>query len=50
MDKYYLGLNLGSSTIKSLRGVEVLLKDFYYSSKKIKDEYNSNIANIIEYI
>ena len=53
LDKYYLGLNSGSATLKGLRTVKGLQKDFFYSSiimvsKKLKDEYNSNLANTIE--
>ena len=53
LDKFYLGLNNSSATVKGLKGVKGLQKEFYYtsiilSSKKLKDEYNSNIMNTMD--
>ena len=53
IDKYYLSLNSSMSTVKGLKTIKGLQKEFYYSSiimanKKLKDEYNLNTMNTIE--
>lgn len=53
IDKYYLSINSSMSTVKGLRTIKGLQKEFYYisiilSSKKLKDEYNLNTMNTIE--
>ena len=53
IDKYYLSINSSTSTVKGLRTIKGLQKEFYYtsiilSSKKLKDEYNLNTMNTIE--
>jgi hypothetical protein len=53
IDKFYIGLNSSMATVKALKGVKGLQKDFYYSSmimasKKLKDEYNSNTINTMD--
>ena len=53
IDKYYLSLNSSMTTVKGLKTIKGLQKEFYYSSiimanKKLKDEYNLNTMNTIE--
>ena len=53
LDKYYLMANSSMVSIKGLRTVKGLEKEFFYSSiilssKKLKDEYNSNIMNTMD--
>ena len=53
IDKYYLSINSSTSTVKGLKTIKGLQKEFYYisiilSSKKLKDEYNLNTMNTIE--
>ena len=53
IDKYYLGINSSSASVKGLKAVKGLQKDFFYSSmilasKKLKDEYNSSIMNTMD--
>ena len=53
IDKYYLNTNSATATVKSLKIIKGLSKEFYYSSiilasKKLKDEYNLNNINTIE--
>ena len=53
IDKYYLGINSSSASVKGLKAVKGLQKEFFYSSmilasKKLKDEYNSSIMNTMD--
>ena len=53
IDKYYLGLNSSMAFVKGLKTIKGLQKEFFYSSiilssKKLKDEYNSNLINTID--
>lgn len=53
IDKYYLGLNSSMAFVKGLKAIKGLQKEFFYSSiilssKKLKDEYNSNLINTID--
>jgi hypothetical protein len=53
LDKYYLSINSSLATIKGLKGIKGLQKEFYYASiimtnKKLKEEYNLNTMNTIE--
>ena len=53
VDKYYLGLNSSMAFVKGLKAIKGLQKEFFYSSiilssKKLKDEYNSNLINTID--
>ena len=53
IDKYYLSINSSLATIKGLKGIKGLQKEFYYASiimtnKKLKEEYNLNTMNTIE--
>ena len=53
IDKYYLSINSSMATIKGLKGIKGLQKEFYYASiimtnKKLKEEYNLNTMNTIE--
>lgn len=53
IDKYYLGLNSNMVSVKGLKSLKGLQKEFFYSSiilasKKLKEEYNSNIMNTME--
>jgi len=53
IDKYYLGLNSSMAFVKGLKAIKGLQKEFFYSSiilssKKLKDEYNSNIMNTMD--
>ena len=53
LDKYYLSINSSMATIKGLKGIKGLQKEFYYASiimtnKKLKEEYNLNTMNTIE--
>ena len=53
IDKYYLSINSSMATVKGLKTIKGLQKEFYYisiilSSKKLKEEYNLNIMNTIE--
>lgn len=53
IDKYYLNINSSMSTVKGLKAIKGLQKEFYYisiilASKKLKEEYNLNTMNTIE--
>ena len=53
IDKYYLGINMSTASVKGLKAIKGLQKEFFYSSiilssKKLKDEYNSNIMNTMD--
>jgi hypothetical protein len=53
VDKYFLGINSSMSTIKGLKSIKGLQKEFYYTSiimtnKKLKEEYNLNTMNTID--
>ena len=53
IDKYYLSINSSMATVKGLKTIKGLQKEFYYisiilSSKKLKEEYNLNTMNTIE--
>ena len=53
IDKYYLSINSSMATIKGLKAIKGLQKEFYYASiimtnKKLKEEYNLNTMNTIE--
>ena len=53
LDKYYLSINSSLATIKGLKSIKGLQKEFYYASiimtnKKLKEEYNLNTMNTIE--
>jgi len=53
IEKYYLSINSSMATVKGLRTIKGLQKEFYYcsiilASKKLKDEYNLNTMNTIE--
>jgi hypothetical protein len=53
IDKYYLGINSSNASVKGLKAVKGLQKEFFYSSmilasKKLKDEYNSSIMNTMD--
>ena len=53
LDKYYLSINSSMATIKGLKAIKGLQKEFYYASiimtnKKLKEEYNLNTMNTIE--
>lgn len=53
IDKHYLGINSSTSTIRDLRKIKGLKKEYYYGSiimcnKKLKDDYNLNTVNTIE--
>ena len=53
IDKYYLSINSSMATIKGLKSIKGLQKEFYYASiimtnKKLKEEYNLNTMNTIE--
>ena len=53
LDKYYLSINSSTATVKALKSIKGLQKEFYYVSiimanKKLKEEYNLNTMNTIE--
>lgn len=53
IDKYYLSINSSMASVKGLKNIKGLQKEFYYisiilSSKKLREEYNLNIMNTIE--
>ena len=53
IDKYYSNINSNMATVKGLRTIKGLQKEFYYvsiilSSKKLKEEYNLNTMNTME--
>lgn len=53
IDKYYLSINSSMATVKGLKSIKGLQKEFYYisiilSSKKLKEEYNLNIMNTMD--
>ena len=53
IDKYYLSINSSMASVKGLKSIKGLQKEFYYisiilSSKKLREEYNLNIMNTIE--
>ena len=53
LDKFYLSINSSSATVKGLKNVKGLQKEFYYpslimASKKLKEEYLNNIACTME--
>lgn len=53
LDKFYLSNNSSTATVKGLRTVKGLQKEFYYPSiimanKKLKEEYLNNIACTME--
>ena len=53
IDKYYLSINSSMATVKGLKSVKGLQKEFYYTSiilanKKLKDEYNLNTMNTLD--
>ena len=53
IDKYYSSINSSMATVKGLKAIKGLQKEFYYisiilSSKKLKEEYNLNTMNTIE--
>ena len=55
IDKYYLSINSSMATVKGLKTIKGLQKEFYYisiilSNKKLKEEYSLNTMNTIENI
>ena len=53
IDKYYLSINSSMASVKGLKALKGLQKEFYYTSiilcnKKLKDEYNLNTMNTID--
>ena len=53
IDKYYLSINSSMASVKGIKNIKGLQKEFYYisiilSSKKLREEYNLNIMNTIE--
>ena len=53
IDKYYLNINSSMATVKGLKSIKGLQKEFYYTSiilanKKLKEEYNLNTMNTLD--
>jgi hypothetical protein len=53
IDKFYLNINSSMATVKGLKSIKGLQKEFYYTSiilanKKLKEEYNLNTMNTLD--